>query len=58
VLQDGCLDSNNEHLHSPIANDIYKKMVTFGPHMPKEMLIGSPEMLAQLGQWIASGRFR
>jgi spermidine synthase len=40
------------------ANDIYKQMVAFGPHMPDDLFIGSPESMANLARLIERGRFR
>jgi spermidine synthase len=40
------------------ANDIYKQMVAFGPHMPDDLFTGSPESMASLARLIERGRFR
>ena len=40
------------------ANDIYQKMVAYGPKMPQGMFVGSPTTLDLLARMIESGQFR
>ena len=40
------------------ANNIYQKMVAYGPHMPQKVFTGSPTSLDLLGRMIDSGQFR
>ena len=40
------------------ADAIYKKMVAFGPKMPKDFFTGSPASLDAMAKLIESGRFR
>src|SRR5262249_53405975 len=40
------------------ANDIYVKMVAFGPRMPENMFTGSQPLLQSLASAIQSGQFR
>jgi len=40
------------------ADQIYRKMVAFGPKMPREMFTGSQESLDALAKLIEGGRFR
>jgi hypothetical protein len=41
------------------ANDIYQKMVAYGPRMPQgRIFTGSATTLEQLGRLIDSGQFR
>jgi spermidine synthase len=40
------------------ANDIYQKMVAYGPKMPQGMFVGSPTTVDLLARLIESGQFR
>ena len=40
------------------ANNIYQKMVAFGPRMPQKVFTGSATTLDLLGRMIDSGQFR
>ena len=40
------------------ANDIYQRMVAYGPRMPQGMFVGSPTTLDFLARMIESGQFR
>jgi spermidine synthase len=40
------------------ANDIYQRMVAYGPRMPQVMFVGSPTTVDLLARMIESGQFR
>lgn len=45
-------------LNSFQADDIYRSMVAYGPHMPEDLFTGSETSLAYLARLISTGRFR